>query len=73
MKTKITIQLPTELVDAIRTIVYMTPGISMRSLFEEALIKHLHEIDEGAKGYLENKGLIPGRKVKMPNSLDIPK
>ena len=62
-----------DLVLAMRTLVYMTPGMTIRSLCEEALIRHMSEISEGAKSHLEDCGLRPGRPVKITSSLDTPK
>ena len=67
-KQRATIHIPVDLLDKMRDAVYSIPGLTMSNLVDEAVRKHLVELEKKQKGGVipkrvaENKG---GRPVKM--------
>jgi post-segregation antitoxin (ccd killing protein) len=66
-KERVTIQLPVDLIEKARDVVYFTPGLTMTRLMEEALVATLEEMARKRGGRFESRGnarLRTGRPVK---------
>jgi hypothetical protein len=66
-KERVTFQLPVELIEKARDVVYFTPGFTMTRLMEEALVATLEKMARKRGGQFESRGnarLRTGRPVK---------
>ena len=65
LKTKVTVEIDSDLLQTIRTIVHWTPDMSLRSFFEEALEIHLTKQKDHDKYREAVQRLRSGRPVKI--------
>ena len=65
-KERATCQLPVELIERVRDAVYWTPGATMAGFFEEALKRHLEQLEKKrGKPFPHRSGqLKTGRPIK---------
>lgn len=66
VKERVTFQLPVDLIERARDVVYWTPGATMAALMETALTDHLAKLEEhrGHPFQRRNGALRTGRPIK---------
>lgn len=67
-KERVTFQLPIELIERVRDVVYFTPGLTMASFLEVALLAHLERTEKkNGKPFPSRAGaaIRTGRPIKQ--------
>ena len=68
-KERVTFQLPVDLIERARDVVYFTPGLTMASLMEDALVAQLKSMEKRRGRPLPSRAgasLRTGRPIKPP-------